>query len=133
MNVSRHTHASLKFGVFIYENESDGDFEVPRENFVSRNQLTLMKLPSEIETNELIFPINLPTIAFENLSNGKLILAGWTGYKYECNQQMRKWFVKGEAFISCGENLICLSEADIINYREVRNIRGSFVNYVRLK
>lgn len=125
VNTSRHTHASIKFGVSLYDeyNGTKSDAVVLRENFMARNQLTLLKLPSEIQTNELIFPINLPSIAFEHLSNGKLILAGWTGYKYECNQQMsRKWFIQRDAFKSCGNNLICLSEADIVNYREVRDI-----------
>lgn len=119
-NVSRHAHASIKFGVsFFNEDSGTSAAVVQRENCVSRNQLTLMKLSVEIENNEQILPTNFPTIAFENLSVRKLILAGWTGYRYECNQQMKKWFIWRDAFKSCGNNLICLSEADIINYREV--------------
>lgn len=129
VNSSRHTHASVKFGVLFYD-AFDGpksDAVLVRENFITRNHITLMKMPLEIETNELILPTHLPSIAFENLSNGKLILSGWTGYKYECNQQMRKWFLQKNAFKSCGKNLICLSEADIVNYREViRNINFNF-------
>lgn len=124
---SRHTHASLKFGVLLYD-EFDGtnsDAVVMKENFMSRNQITLMKLPSEIETNKLVLPVNLPSIAFENLSTEKLILSGWTGYKYECNQQMRKWFLQRNSFKSCEKNLICLRKTDIVNYREVAKASNS--------
>lgn len=112
----RHTRASIKFGVLFYNGSDSNSIVLQAEKIVSKNQLTIIELPSEIETNDLI---SLPSDMFENLTSEKLILTGWTGYRYECNQQMRKWFIRRDAFKSCETNLICLSENDIINYREV--------------
>lgn len=122
VNVSRHTHASIKFGISVYNrNYGSQAAVVLREKIVSHKQMTIIELPSEIKTNGLISPTNLPAQSFENLLGEKLILTGWTGYKYECNQQMRKWIIQRDKFKSCEEkNLICLNETDIINYREVR-------------
>lgn len=120
VNSSRHLVANIRFGMLIFNaTKSIKSFEINQNDMMAKNQLTLLKLPEEIEINEFMMPAHMPTSTFDTLFDEKLILSGWTGYRYECNQQMRKWFIRKMLFRSCGDNLICLNELDIINYREV--------------
>lgn len=120
VNSSRHLAANIKFGMVIFNaTKSIKSLEISQNDMVTENQLTVLKLPEEIEINEYMMPAHMPTSTFDTLLVENMILSGWTGYRYECNQQMRKWLIRKMSFRSCGDNLICLNELDIINYREV--------------
>lgn len=119
VNSTKHAAASIKFGVLIFnDTKSLKSFEIRQNDMMTQYHLTILKLPEELEINEFIAPAHMPNFVFDVLS-GNILLAGWTGFKYECNQQLRKWFIPATKFWSCGDNLICLNQTDILNYREV--------------
>lgn len=128
VNSTRHLAANIKFGMLIFnETRSIKSIEISQNDMVSEKHLTVLKLPEEIEINEFIMPAKIPTSTFDTLIDEKVILSGWTGFRYECNQQMRKWFLRKMLFRSCGDNLMCLNELDIINYREVKHFNGNIL------
>lgn len=119
VNSTRHSAANIKFGVLIFNStDSEESYEINKNDILTENQLTILKLPELMEVSEFLIPTNVATLSFDTLSAEKLVLAGWTGYRYECNQQMRKWLIRKTHFKLCKSDIICLSETDIINYRE---------------
>lgn len=116
----KHIAATIKFGMLVFNaTEYVKSYEIAESGLMTENQLTILKLPEDVTENEFIMPIHMPKLSLDSLSIEKFLLAGWTGYRYECDQRMRKWFIQKSHFRSCGDNLICLDESNIVNYREV--------------
>lgn len=116
--VSKNLHSSaiVYFGVLnlTSEFEAHSTVEIPKINILTFLEITLLKLSNRMDVNESIMPVCL---SFE--SNTKFVLSGWTGYKYECNPLLKKWYIPEEEVQKCGKTMLCVASENIFNYHEV--------------
>ena len=117
---NRHSSAIVHFGVLnlTLEFEAHSTVEIPKINLLTFLEITLLRLVKRMNVNESIMPACLSSV-----SNSKFILSGWTGYKYECNPLLKKWYIREEDVEKCGKTMLCIESANIINYYEVMQFR----------
>lgn len=117
---TRHDSALVYFGVLNLTTEFEyfSKMEVPGRNIKTLKELSLLKLLQKVETNEMVMPICLSSATSE-----KFVLTGWTGYKYECNPLLKKWYIEAGNVKTCKNDFLCIESANIVNYHEVRGRR----------
>jgi hypothetical protein len=113
---NRHSSAIVHFGVLnlTSEFEAYSTVEIPKINFLTFLEVTLLRLINKVDVSESIMPACLSSVG-----NDKFILSGWTGFKYECNPLLKKWYIREEDVIKCGKTTLCVDSANVINYHEV--------------
>jgi len=120
---NRHSSAIVHFGILNLTSEFEvhSTVDVPKNNLLTFLEITLLRLSNRMDINENMMPACLSSV-----SNSKFILSGWTGYRFECNPLLKKWYIREEEVKKCGKTMLCVDSSSIINYYEVMKI---FVNF----
>lgn len=116
VNYIRHSSATVYFGVLNLTTEFQAydHVVVYRHSIYSLEDITLLQLPKVMEISENIFPTCLSTF-----SNDKFVLTGWTGYRFDCNPVLKKWYIESDEVGACGKKKLCFNSTNIVNYHEV--------------
>ncbi|XP_070499001.1 serine protease snake-like [Chironomus tepperi] len=115
--VSKNLHSSaiVHFGVFnlTSEFEAHSTVEIPKHDLLTFLEISLLRLTNGMSLSESVMPACLSSV-----DNSKFVLSGWTGYKYECNPLLKKWYIQGQDVMKCGKTKLCVGSSNIINYHE---------------